>query len=162
MAEEFNIRILTAEDMGAARDIFNYFALNEFAVYCEFALTSEQFAKAMDDKIISLAACFEERVVGYSCLTKFKPFPNFARTALLAYFIKPEFTGKGLGSLLLDELFTLGKQKGITNYLAHISSKNEQSLNFHRKHGFVEAGRFFNVADKFGEPFDIIWMQKQI
>jgi len=65
-----------------------------------------------------------------------------------------------LGRKIINELISTGKKHGITNYLAQISSKNKQSLNFHKKHGFVEVGKFKDVGTKFDQNFDIVWMQK--
>lgn len=36
------------------------------------------------------------------------------------------------------------------------------SLAFHRKHGFEDCGRFKGVGRKFGEDFDIVWMQRHL
>ncbi|WP_243669404.1 hypothetical protein [Methanoculleus chikugoensis] len=33
-------------------------------------------------------------------------------------------------------------------------------MRFHRRHGFVECGRFRNVGSKHGVLFDVVWMQK--
>jgi len=49
---------------------------------------------------------------------------------------------------------------GVDCLLANISSHNEQSLDFHRKMGFQQCGRFRRVGKKFGKDFDVIWMQK--
>jgi phosphinothricin acetyltransferase len=46
--------------------------------------------------------------------------------------------------------------------LANISSKNMESLTFHKKHGFFECGRMYEVGEKFNELFDVIWMQKDL
>jgi phosphinothricin acetyltransferase len=50
----------------------------------------------------------------------------------------------------------------INSLLANISSRNRQSLEFHRKNGFRECARFPKVGRKFGEDFDAVWMQKQL
>ena len=101
-----------------------------------------------------------ERIIGFGYLSEFKPFSNFNQTGVLTYFILTEYTGKGLGTRIINELISFGKKEGITNYLAQISSKNKQSINFHKKHGFVEVGNFKEVGIKFNQKFDIIWMQK--
>jgi L-amino acid N-acyltransferase YncA len=94
-------------------------------------------------------------------IAPYKPFKNFNKTGVLSYFLYADYTGMGLGTRLLNELLSVGQKMGITNFLAHISSRNTQSINFHKKHGFEEVGRFKNIAVKFGEKIDIIWMQKQ-
>jgi len=35
-------------------------------------------------------------------------------------------------------------------------------IEFHLKNGFRECGRFMKVGRKFGEDFDVVWMQKQL
>ena len=51
---------------------------------------------------------------------------------------------------------------GVDNLLANISSLNPPSLEFHRKHGFRECGRFEKILTKFGQDLDIVWMQKRL
>jgi len=55
-----------------------------------------------------------------------------------------------------------GRSIGMINFIAHLSSKNEQSIQFHKKHGFTECGRLKDIGIKFGQLFDIVWVQKQI
>lgn len=88
------------------------------------------------------------------------PMPTFSRTAEVTYFIHPDYTGKGLGKKLLGFLEKGAVEKGITNILANISSLNPRSIDFHKKNGFVECGRFKNVGRKKGQLFDTVWMQK--
>jgi len=44
--------------------------------------------------------------------------------------------------------------------VANMSSKNEASIRFHKRHGFTEAGNLAGVGEKFGEPFGVLWMQR--
>ena len=53
-------------------------------------------------------------------------------------------------------------EKGINNILAGISSLNSASLAFHRKRGFQERGCFQRIGRKWGQDFDVVWMQKMI
>jgi len=50
----------------------------------------------------------------------------------------------------------------IKTLLASISSRNKESIAFHKKHGFIECGRFKDIGRKRGKPFDVVWMQKVI
>ena len=63
---------------------------------------------------------------------------------------------------MLSLLETEGMKKGITNILANISSLNPRSIDFHKKNGFIECGRFKNVGRKKGHLFDTVWMQKAL
>jgi phosphinothricin acetyltransferase len=64
--------------------------------------------------------------------------------------------------MMLDYLINKAKEKGITSILASISSLNERSINFHRKNGFIECGRFREIGKKKGKTFDVVYMQKML
>jgi len=72
--------------------------------------------------------------------------------------IMKNLVGKAALRLLEQE----GKKIGIKYLLASISSYNEQSLYFHKKNGFIECGRFINIAKKKEINFDVVWMEKEI
>ena len=99
-------------------------------------------------------------MIGLGVLRPYFPFRKFHHTGVVSYFILPEYTRKGLGAQLLDVLYLNAKKKNMKSLLANVSSKNQASLNFHLKHGFVECGRFKAVGTKFGKYFDIIWFQR--
>lgn len=160
MNDEIIIRSYKEDDFDGLLEVFNTFVKDSFAAYCKVGYDVEVFRKHVENaKIISVLTEFE-RIIGFGYLSEFKPFANFSQTGVLTYFILTEYTGKGLGTRIINELISFGKKEGITNYLAQISSKNKQSINFHKKHGFVEVGKFNEVGIKFNQKFDIIWMQK--
>ena len=101
-------------------------------------------------------------IVGFGLIKPVLPFPAFMATGMLTYFILPEFTGKGLGHRLLERLTVEAKKIGMTSLVANMASKNAASIRFHTRHGFTEAGRLHNAGMKFGEPFDVVWMQKEL
>jgi L-amino acid N-acyltransferase YncA len=51
---------------------------------------------------------------------------------------------------------------GMTSLVANMASKNRASILFHTRHGFSEVGRLRDAGIKFGEPFDVILMQKML
>lgn len=162
MSEEKFIRNYEEKDLEAMLQIFNSFAQKSFAVYSDSEISIEKFRWMIEQAVITLVLEKNNQVIGFGYISRYKPYSNFNRTGVLTYFILPEYTGAGLGTKLFNELILRGKALGITNYLANISSKNEQSLKFHEKHGFNEVGRFRNVATKFGELIDVVWVQKEI
>lgn len=161
MTQEISICNYKENDLGEMLTIFNHFVKVSFAVYCDTEINIDQFKKLIEHARIILILRKNEKVIGFGYIGNYKPYQNFDRTGVLTYFIIPQYTGRGLGTQLFTELISKGKNIGITNYLAHISSKNEQSLRFHENHGFEEVGRFKNLAVKLGEEIDIVWVQKQ-
>jgi phosphinothricin acetyltransferase len=109
----------------------------------------------------SISAMDEKGVLqGFGMLRPHRMMPVFSRTAEITCFIAPGMTGRGLGSLLVSRLIQEGRERGIATILAGISSRNDGSIRFHERLGFVECGRFREIGEKNGILFDVVWMQK--
>lgn len=162
MKEDIIIRDYQTQDADKVDFIINSFTKNSFAAY-----TDEDYPGSFARERSKLTKVFlvlenSGEVIGFGLVSPYKPFRTCAHTGVLTYFIQPEYTGKELGSKLFNELIKQSLAKDITNFLAHISSKNVQSLAFHAKHGFEEVGRFKKIGKKFDEFFDIVWVQKEL
>lgn len=161
------IREATPQDTQEMLEIFNYYVDNSFAAYLEIPVGPEFFQTPHAEGEPNKSEHYpfyvmeeDNRVIGIGALKPYLPFPNFQHTGVLSYFILPEYTREGLGAKLLDVLCQEAKKKNMKSLLANVSSKNQASLNFHLKHGFVECGRFKDAGTKFGKYFDIVWFQK--
>ncbi|MFA5331833.1 MAG: N-acetyltransferase family protein [Methanoregula sp.] len=125
-------------------DLFNYSIKNSFAAYPEQPVPYGFFDLFLEatQNYPSVVACEAdgEGFTGFGMLRAHNPMPVFAHTAEITYFLQPEYTGKGLGTLILQKLETEGKARGIMTILAGISSKNEGSIRFHKKTAFWSAG----------------------
>jgi phosphinothricin acetyltransferase len=146
-------------------DIFNYYVRNGFAAFPDSLVPYEFFdtLMALCRGYPSVAARDENGAVqGFGMLRPHSPMPVFSRTAEISCFIAPGMTGKGLGSLLVTHLLQEGGERGIATVLAGISSRNEGSIRFHQRLGFVECGRFREIGEKNGLLFDVVWMQKMM
>jgi L-amino acid N-acyltransferase YncA len=149
-------------DGPAVVSILNYFVLNSFASYSEKEMGPDVFTRFRNVARVFLMLEVDDQPVGFGLIQEYNAFSNFKHTGVLTYFILPQFTGKGLGTQMLNRLLETAKEKEITNLVAHISSKNQQSLRFHEKHGFTECGRLKEIGIKFNQPFDIVWVQKKL
>ncbi len=146
-------------------DIFNYYIVNSFAAYPDETVGYELFDHFLDMARGYPAVAIKDDagiVVGFAFLHAYRSGRTFRRAAEITYFILPEHTGKGLGARVLGQFRLAAKEQGIDTLLANICSRNEGSLRFHRKNGFEECGRFRRVGRKFGEDFDVVWMQMDL
>ena len=156
---------LAEEHRTPAIDIFNHYVTRSDASFLDTPVTYAAFDRLRQfaDGFPAFAVVAEgARVVGFGMLRPHHPMPTFARTAEVSYFLHPDFCRCGAGSLLLGRLLEDGAKKGITTVLAGITATNAASLGFHRKHGFVECGRFKSVLRKNGRDLDVVWMQKML
>lgn len=146
-------------------EVFNHFVEHSFAAY-PVRRVGDEFVTRLEGVAgeYPVLTVKDElgRVAGFGLLHAFHPADSFRRTAEIGYFLRPDIVGQGVGTALLDELTRGARKKGIRTLLASISSRNEQSLAFHRRRGFVEVGRFRAVGEKFGQDFDVVYMQKDL
>lgn len=153
---------LSLADREPVLAIFNHYIANSMAAYAEQTLPPEAF-----DGVLKMCAGYPAfaardetgKLAGFAMLRPFHPLPTFSGTAEITYFLQPEATGRGLGRLLLDQMITGAREKGLRTLLASISSLNEGSLRFHLRNGFEECGRLRRVGLKQGREFDVIYCQ---
>ena len=162
---EYTFRQANDTDQRAILSIFNHYVETTYASYFEsrvdesFLIQLEQMTSGYPFYVIETP---EKQVVGFGFIHRYHPARAFERVGELSYFILPSHTRKGLGTRLLNLLVGDAMQMGIDTLLASISSLNESSVEFHRKNGFAECGRFIRVGQKFGQDFDVVWMQRSL
>lgn len=165
MENTVQLQEITMYDREQVMAIFNHYIEHSFAAYLENPLPLEAF-----DRMLSEASGYptavlrdgEGKIWGFGMLRPHKAIPEFRHTAEVMYFMHPDYRNRGLGKTVLRFLESEGRKHGIKNLLAHISSRNPQSLEFHARNGFSQCGRFEAVGKKHGELFDTIWMQKTL
>jgi L-amino acid N-acyltransferase YncA len=152
-------------DREAVIDLFNYYIENSFAAYPERKVSYGLF-----DQFLQLTNGYpaftvrdgesEDRVVGFAFLRPYHSLSEFQRAAEITYFLEPAYTGRGIGSRVLEQISGEAMRKGIDTILANVCSLNESSIRFHEKRGFETCGRLKRVAKKKGQDLDAVWMQK--
>jgi L-amino acid N-acyltransferase YncA len=160
----YTLEPMTEKHRKPVIDIFNYYIETNFA-FPETKVDYDFFDHFLDMSkgYPALVAKAESGdVVGFALLHQYSWANSFKRSALITYFILPQHTRKGLGKMMLDKLIAQARSMGVDHLLANISSDNERSLQFHRKHGFHECGRFQEVGRRFGKSFDVVWMIRRI
>jgi phosphinothricin acetyltransferase len=162
MTGDFTLRNVRDTDREAIIRIFNHYAATGFAAYPDNPVPAQLFDILKKGTIAFYVIEGNEGVVGFGVLKPFMPFPAFSKTGMLTYFVAPEYTHRGLGEKLLEALTHDAKDAGINLLVANLASKNEPSFRFHYHHGFTEAGRLHETGARTGEPYDVIWMEKEI
>jgi phosphinothricin acetyltransferase len=156
---------MNVDDRRPVMDIFNHYIEHSFAAYREERLSDngfDIFLEAARGYPSGIVRDEEGQVLGFALLHAHKSIAEFFHTAEITAFLHQDFRGMGLGTALLQNLEKQGREMGITTVLAHISSRNPQSLKFHSKNGFTECGRFLQIGRKNGQTFDVVWMQKML
>ncbi len=162
---EFKIRGASLDDEKAVMKVFNYFVENSYAAYTEHSEGKEFFRRLW---YISRGYPFyvaenkDGEIVGFALVHPYYGIGVFRRSVRITYFILPRYTRMGLGKRFLDLLTEACRKSSVDNIMASVSSRNQQSLEFHKKYGFVECGRFKDIGRKWGKSFDEIWLQLKV
>ncbi|NYT02675.1 MAG: N-acetyltransferase [Methanosarcinales archaeon] len=145
-------------------DIFNYYVQNSQAAFPDKPLPGPFFDRLLEMTrgYPAVVAKDGSRVVGFAFLHPFHFAGTLRRTAEISYFLMPEASGKGIGTMILNRFVEQAIAQGIDSILATISSLNPESIEFHRKNGFQECGRLCRAGRKGGEDYDIVWMQRML
>ncbi len=146
-------------------DIFNQFIRESHAAFLDEPVRDhffDHFLKMSRGYPAVVVRSAAQQVVGFAFLRPHYSPDAFRRAAEITYFILPDHTRQGLGTAILELFVEEAGPLGIDTILACVSSKNPESLNFHRKNGFRECGRFLKIGRKFGEDFDAVWLQKRL
>ncbi len=156
------LRRATDADAADVIAIFNLYAATGSAAYTEVPAPVGFYAALSEGTHAFRVLEDAGTVVGFGSVRPLLPFPAFRGAALLSYFVAPGYTGRGLGTRLLEQLAADARASGCTTLVANVSSRNAASLAFHAARGFAEVGRLRSVGVKFGERFDLVWLQRDL
>ncbi|MFP3868758.1 MAG: N-acetyltransferase family protein [Desulfobacteraceae bacterium] len=159
---DYLIRPVADPDGEAVVNIFNFYVSHSFAAFPQEQVGPEFFQKLkkLNQGYPFYVVETDKEVVGFGLIRPYQRFKIFRRTAELTYFILPDHLRQGLGTKLLEMLIGQARKLGIDTVLATLSSLNFISFNFHKKHGFQQYCILNRVGRKFGQEFDVIYMQK--
>lgn len=146
-------------------DILNYYIKNSTAAYRAEEVNEDfslNFLEGSDVYCSFVIKTDDNAIVGFCMLEPHMAISTFSETAEVMYFIHPEFTGCGAGSLALSKIEDEARKKGVKKLLADISTENIGSINFHLKNGFVEYGKLCDVGNKLGRKFGIVYLAKDL
>lgn len=102
------------------------------------------------------------QVVGFGCLSPYRPRPAYAPTVEDSVYVDRAWRGRGVGVVILDELVRLAALHGFHSLIARIVGGHEASISLHRRCGFGEIGREREVGRKFGRWLDVVLMQRML
>lgn len=167
-----NIRLATPSD---AEEILNIYApyITDTAITFEYTVPSlEDFRQRIVNtlqKYPYLVALEDDKIVGYAYAGVFKGRAAYDHCVETSIYVQMDAHGKGIGKALYAELEKRLKKQGILNVNACITwseKENEyvthQSPDFHEHLGYKRCAHFHQCGYKFGQWFDMIWMEKMI
>lgn len=164
---EYTIRPFQPGDLPALTALYNHYILHTTATFNDIPLTEQEMLAKVetahrDNCPFLVLETADGSAAGYACADRFRPL-DANRLAELSIYLAPEFTGRGRGSPLLEQLVGELKQRNFyAGLMAIITADNAPSLRFHRSHGFEDAGLWKNAAFKFGGWCDVLALELKL
>jgi L-amino acid N-acyltransferase YncA len=98
-------------------------------------------------------------VVGYASLSQFRDKPGYSMSAEDSVYVRRDFRGQGVGTLLLKKILARATHLGYHTIIAGIVPPNESSVRLHKRLGFEFVGNFREVGFKFSRWQDVAFYQ---
>ncbi len=116
-----------------------------------------------DSKGFTKVLYYENEIIGYIVAGEME---NKLKSKHRAYFgiaVLNKYQGKGYGSLLMQDLLKVSKEKGFTQLELEVIYGNDKAYSLYKKYGFIEYGNRQNtMVLKNGEILGSILMYKEL
>lgn len=99
------------------------------------------------------------RLCGFGTFGPFRTLPAYKYTVEHSLYVADDYTRRGLGKLLLEELIRRAELKNVHAMIGVIDSQNAASIALHEQFGFARVGLLPQTAFKFGRWLDVVLYQ---
>ncbi len=158
-----NIRNASDNDVESILKIVNHAITNTTANYNYEPQTivdqMKWFRSKMELKLPVIVAEVDNQVVGFGTYGMFREKIGYQFTVEHSVYVSPGLIGKGIGKMILPELIKLAKADGLKVMVGGIDAENIDSIEFHKKFGFVECGVIKKAGYKFERWLDLMFVQ---
>ena len=160
---EIEFAELKDSDFNKVLEIYEYYVKNSTATFHTGSVSVsdlKEFIFIGHPRYRSFLVYCDGEVCGYTFLTRFKKREAYDRTAEVTVYLKPGFTGKGIGKASLGFIENQARKTDIKVLIATISGSNSESLKLFDKQGYLACGHYRQVGEKFGKLLDVYTFQK--
>src|SRR5690242_15822809 len=156
------IRPATKSDLKTINDIYNHYVLHSTCTYQEkpepLKSRQEWFAHHGPKYPITVAV-ENDKVIGWGSLSAYHARSAYRRTVENSVYVHHDHHGRGIGSLLLEDLIARARRAGHRAIIAAIDADQPASVALHSKFDFKKVGHFKEVGFKFGRWLDVVYME---
>jgi phosphinothricin acetyltransferase len=153
-------------DLPALTDIYNFYVGTSGVTFdtAEFSVEErlEWFAHYATTGPHRLLVAVEDDVLGYATSSAFRPKPGYVTSVETTVYLRPDATGRGLGTLLYQALFAAISDEELHRAYAGVALPNDASVALHERLGFREIGTYVEVGRKFGRYWDVRWFERAL
>jgi phosphinothricin acetyltransferase len=165
--EEVLIRPCEDKDICAIAEIYAHHVLTGTASF-ETEPASENEMRLRRERLQEggfpyLVATNKNEVVGFAYAGPYRPRAAYRSTVENSIYLRPEWSGRGIGRRLLEALLEECERRGFRQMVAVIGgSANIASIRLHEKLGFRLVGTLQAVGFKNGKWLDTVLLQRSL
>ncbi|WP_228852737.1 GNAT family N-acetyltransferase [Aegicerativicinus sediminis] len=110
---------------------------------------------------ISIAAQFNNKVIGFATLSPTSKRKAYKGVAEVSIYVGSEYSNRGVGKKLMEELISISEMHGFWTLQSAIFLENKASIYLHEKFGFRKIGFREKIGQRNGRWFDNILMERR-
>ena len=116
--------------------------------FSEEAFTKEQLSQLLDDyNTVSLIARVQDKIAGF-VIGMIHIERSTLRGHILTIDVGSAYRRKGIGTLLMDEIESIFRQKGVKASFLEVREDNTSAINLYLKLGYMIMGKLDNYYGK--------------
>jgi phosphinothricin acetyltransferase len=158
-------REIKESDFESIKEVYDHYILNSTATYYTEKISIaelKEFIPVDHKKYKSFLIRANDNFCGFCYLSRYKKRQAYDRTAEVSLYLKPGFTGQGIGIDALNHLGDVAREQGIFVLIGIISGDNAPSIKLFEKCGYEKCAHYKQVGEKFNKILDVVAYQKII
>lgn len=168
MDKALAIRPGKASDVSRITEIYNHYVANTpisfdiepWSIEQRLSSWFSQYNESGPYRL--LVAELSDRVIGYASSGQFRSKAAYHTSVETSIYIDSKELGRGYGAQLYRALLEQLAAAGLHRAYGGVTLPNEASIALHKKLGFEEVGVFTQVGCKFGQYYDVCWLEKSL
>lgn len=160
---KWTVRDATISDIEAIRTIYNH-GIEDRIATLEVELKTTEFMKdwfySHGERYSILVAEKNSEIVGWASLNPYSPRSAYSGVADLSVYIARDFRGKGVGTILLQEIEKRAVENDFHKIVLFTFPFNQLGQTLYNKVGYQEVGTFRNQGILDGKFVDVMAMEK--
>lgn len=156
------IRHIKVEDSDQICNIYNHYVKNTIITFEEESVSEAEMQERIKNtpqNLPWLVFVEENRIYGYAFTSAWKSRCAYKNSVESTIYLDKDLSGKGIGSLLYQELLDRLRKLNYHTVIAGIALPNEKSIRLHEKFGFEKVAHFKEVGYKFNCWIDVGYWQ---
>ena len=157
------VRTAYLEDAAAIAAIYNFYVESSHSTFETETVNESEMRRRVSEILENYPVLVGEEngeIIGYAYASCYKTRAGYRHSVEVSVYIKNGINGKGIGTILYENLFAELKAKPIHAIVAGIALPNDASIRLHEKFGFEKVAHFREIGFKHGRWIDVGYWEK--